>query len=105
MLALTRPRLFATAAVTAVALLVSWYRRPHASLDECAALLDRYVELRVRARWPEGTEAWVREQQLATRAKAAREPSFLACPQEVDRAEFACAMGAPTADELEKCLE
>lgn len=88
-----------------IAAAVAWRRRAHATREECERLLDRYVELFARQRWPEGSEAWLREQQARSREKAATEPSFLACPREVTRAELACAMAAPNVDELEKCLE
>jgi len=77
----------------------------HATLAECEVLLDRYVELLVRDRDPKADEGSVARQKSATREKAAHDPSFAACPKEVSAHAFDCAMAAPNADELEKCLE
>jgi len=77
----------------------------HATLAECEILLDRYVELLVRDRDPKADEGSIARQKSATREKAARDPSFAACPKEVSARAFDCAMAAPNADELEKCIE
>jgi hypothetical protein len=77
----------------------------HATLAECSALLDRYVELLVREQDPKANEAEIGRQQSATREKAVRDPSFASCPREVSAGAARCAMGAPNVDEFEKCLE
>jgi hypothetical protein len=77
----------------------------HATLAECTALLDRYVELLVRERDPQADEPEIARQKDATRKKAARDASFASCPNEVSARAAACAMGAPNVDEFEKCLE
>ena len=77
----------------------------HATLAECEILLDRYVELLVHDRDPKADATSIAEQKSATREKAARDPSFAACPKEVSERAFGCAMAAPNVDELEKCLE
>ena len=63
------------------------------------------IELLVRDRDPKADEGSIARQKSATREKAARDPSFAACPKEVSAHAFDCAMAAPNADELEKCLE
>jgi hypothetical protein len=77
----------------------------HATLTECSALLDRYVELLVREQNPKADEAVISRQQSATRDKASRDASFASCPNEVTARAARCAMGAPNVDEFEKCLE
>jgi hypothetical protein len=77
----------------------------HATLAECSALLDRYVELLVREQDPKADEAEIAKQKSATREKAAHDPSFASCPKEVSKSAASCAMGAPNVDEFEKCLE
>jgi hypothetical protein len=77
----------------------------HASLRECSALLDRYVELLVREQDPKADESVIDKQKSATRAKAAHDASFASCPSEVTARALHCAMGAPNVDEFEKCLE
>jgi hypothetical protein len=77
----------------------------HATLPECSALLDRYVELLVREQDPKADESVIDKQKNATREKASRDPSFASCPKEVTVTAMHCAMGAPNVDEFEKCLE
>jgi hypothetical protein len=77
----------------------------HATAGECLELLDRYVELAERAADPKVSELRIREDKERSREKAAKTPSFAECPSEVTRDALACAMRAPNADELEKCLE
>jgi hypothetical protein len=77
----------------------------HATVGECTALLDRYVELLVREQNPKADETEIDKQKSATREKALHDPSFASCPKEVSGAAARCAMGAPNVDEFEKCLE
>jgi hypothetical protein len=77
----------------------------HATIAECAALLDRYVELLVREQDPKADDAEIGRQKSATREKAARDTSFASCPKEVTAKAARCAMDAPNVDEFEKCLE
>src|SRR5882757_11112419 len=48
----------------------------HATLTECGALLDRYVELLVREQDPKADESTIDKQRGATRQKAAHDASF-----------------------------
>ena len=77
----------------------------HATLADCSALLDRYVELLVRQENPKADDTEIAKHKSATRAKAVNDPSFASCPKEVSRDAVGCAMGAPNVDEFEKCLE
>jgi hypothetical protein len=77
----------------------------HATMAECGALLDRYVELLVREQDPKADELEIGKQKSATREKAAHDPSFASCPKEVSARAARCAMEAPNVDEFEKCLE
>jgi hypothetical protein len=74
------------------------------SKDECNQLLDHYVELLVSADRPgtSGEELYRMKQE--TRSKAARDPAFLECSNEVSRPKFECAMQAQTPDKLEQCM-
>jgi hypothetical protein len=76
----------------------------HATLAECSALLDRYVELLVREQNPKADDVEVGRQKSATREKAAHDPSFASCPKEVSAKSARCAMEAPSVDEFERCL-
>ena len=76
----------------------------HATLAECSALLDRYVELLVREQNPKADEAEIGKQKAATREKAAHDSSFASCPKEVSAKSARCAMEAPNVDEFERCL-
>jgi len=77
----------------------------HATVTECSALLDRYVELLVREQDPKADEGIIDKQKSATREKASHDASFASCPNEVTARAARCAMGAPNVDEFEKCLE
>jgi len=77
----------------------------HATAGECAALLDRYVELLVREQDPKAPDGEIARQKDLTRAKAEKDPAFASCPDEVSAKGAACAMTAVNVDEFEKCLE
>ena len=77
----------------------------HATAAECAALLDRYVELLVREQDPKAPDSEIARQRDLTRAKAEKDPAFASCPQEVSAKGARCAMSAVNVDEFEKCLE
>jgi hypothetical protein len=76
----------------------------HATIAECSALLDRYVELLVREQNPKADDVDILKQKAATREKAATDPSFASCPKEVSAKSARCAMEAPNVDEFERCL-
>jgi hypothetical protein len=67
---------------------------PRPTPDRCAAMLDRYAEQQARAwnRAPPGTH-------LAVDA-----PEVAGCVRDLSSNEVACALGANSADELERCL-
>ena len=77
----------------------------HATAPECAALLDRYVELLVREQDPKASDSEIAQQKDRTRAKAEKDPAFASCPKEVSAKSAHCAMAAVNVDEFEKCLE
>lgn len=79
---------------------------PHPSREQCGALLDRYVEHLVAAEGgPLPTPAHTLEERKAqARAKAALDPEFARCPVALTQSETTCALGAGSADELERCL-
>ncbi|KYF71363.1 hypothetical protein BE15_27200 [Sorangium cellulosum] len=76
---------------------------PRPSPDACAALLDRYVELVLRAATPEPAASLVAERQALAR-EAAGERGFVRCEADLTQAEVACALQAGNADDLERCL-
>jgi hypothetical protein len=77
----------------------------HATAPECAALLDRYVELLVREQDPKAPDSEIARQRDLTRAKAEKDSAFASCPNEVSAKGARCAMSAVNVDEFEKCLE
>ena len=77
----------------------------NATAAECAALLDRYVELLVREQDPKAPDGEIARQKQATRAKAEKDAAFASCPAEVSAKSAHCAMSAANVDEFEKCLE
>jgi hypothetical protein len=77
----------------------------HATASDCAALLDRYVELLVREQDPKAPDSEIARHKDLTRAKAAKDAAFASCPSEVSAQSARCAMRAVNVDEFEKCLE
>jgi hypothetical protein len=74
------------------------------SADECTQLLDHYTELLVKTQSPGVTEEQLARAQREARAKASASRDFAHCNIKVSRRQFACAMAAPTVDEVERCL-
>ncbi|MEZ4300294.1 MAG: hypothetical protein R3B70_35440 [Polyangiaceae bacterium] len=104
----TRADVLGAAAIVAVTLgfvLVPAVRArlsPHASRDECEALLERYVEMKERAFGDK-----VDPQRRAAALEEARRTagaSLAQCTAEVTRDELECTRAANNADEVERCL-
>jgi hypothetical protein len=74
------------------------------SKAECNGLLDRYVEKLVGADRPEAPPGEVFRLKSEARTRAAKDPAFGECSEQVSRRAFDCAMGAISADEMEQCL-
>ncbi len=74
------------------------------SKAECNGLLDRYVEKLIGADRPGAPPGEVFRLKSEARARAARDPAFNECSDEVSRRAFECAMDAISADEMEQCL-
>jgi hypothetical protein len=72
---------------------------------ECEQLLARFAELVVKEKMPTAEPAVIRREQAREREEAARDDNFKNCTTELRAAEYRCAMAAPTADALIKCLE
>lgn len=81
------------------------------SRDECAAVVERYVDMRAAddpdvTSAPEARKAEARE---ASKEKKRRDFAYEAriaqCTREVSRSELACGMSAPTPNEWEACFE
>jgi hypothetical protein len=76
-----------------------------ASVSQCDQLLDRYATLVVTEKYPDASAAQIDKEQQREKEAAHGDDSFKNCSSEVSQVEFECAMHAPTADALEKCLE
>ena len=72
--------------------------------DECAALLDQYVNLLARSDRPGTTEGEILKLQMQAREKAANDPAFRRCSREVSRRQFECALEAHSTDRFEQCM-
>lgn len=79
--------------------------RPRASASQCDLLLDRYAQLVVSEKFRDASGEQIRVEQERERNEARADDAFKNCSSEVSKAEFECAMRAPSADALEKCLE
>lgn len=71
---------------------------------DCEALLLRYVSVLAASDRPETTAAERLHMQEKAREKASIDPEFGKCSKSVTRAQFDCAMIAPSTDEFERCL-
>jgi hypothetical protein len=71
---------------------------------ECTKLLDRYTELLVRSDREDTSEAELIRLKQAARERAHRDRAFQACPEQVSRGAFECAMAAENVDRLEQCM-
>ncbi len=76
------------------------------SEDECDRLLDHYTEHLLRSERPDVSAQTIAEKQSAARALARADArfEFETCPDAVSRAQFDCAIIAPSVDAIEKCL-
>lgn len=71
---------------------------------DCEALLVRYVALLAASDRPETTTSERAHMQEQARLKATRDPEFAKCGKSVSRAQYECAMVAPSTDDFERCL-
>jgi hypothetical protein len=67
-------------------------------------LLDKYTDAVVDQARPSASSAERSDLQQKARQKAATDPEFALCSRRVSRRQFDCAMAAPNADEMERCL-
>jgi hypothetical protein len=79
--------------------------KPKASGAQCDQLLERYAQLVVTERFADASAEQIKAEREREKSEARGDDAFKNCSSEVSQAEFACAMRAPTADALEKCLE
>ncbi len=79
--------------------------KPKITAAQCDAVVDRYAQLVVTEKLPDAGPETIKAEQERERGEARGDDAFKNCTSEVSRAEFDCAMRAPTADALEKCLE
>ena len=76
-----------------------------ATAGECDQLLERYAQLVVTERYPDASAAQIKTFHDQEKREALGDDAFKNCSSEVSKAEFDCAMRAPSADTFEKCLE
>jgi hypothetical protein len=74
------------------------------SARECEAMLDHYVELLAQSDGRKPSPEEILRLQREARLKATADPEFERCTQEVSRKQLECALQAPSADGVERCL-
>ena len=94
-----------TAAIGVIAAASSVGCKPKASVTQCDQLLDRYALLVVTERTADASTEQIKAEREREKSEARGDDAFKNCSSEVSQAEFECAMRAPSADALEKCLE
>lgn len=72
--------------------------------EECNQLLDHYTEKVIDQARPSTSLSQRMELVQQAREKAAQDPEFASCTARVSRRKWECAMRAPDADEVERCL-
>ena len=91
--------------VAALALASTIGCKPKASGAQCDQLLDRYAQLVVTERFADAGPEQIKSERDREKSEARGDDAFKNCSSEVSQAEFECAMHAPNADAVEKCLE
>jgi hypothetical protein len=91
--------------VTTLLLMTTAACKKKATPTECDALLDRFAVLAAQESVPDASVEEVRAAQKQAHDEAADDEDFRACAGRVTHEEMACAMGAPTADAFERCLQ
>ena len=79
--------------------------RPKATAAQCNELLDRYTLLVVSERLPDASPEQVALEREREKSEARADDTFNNCSSQVSKKEFDCAMSAPNAAALEKCLQ
>lgn len=79
-------------------------RRPKDADEKCLALLDRFVELRVRDANPKASDYLIEQRQAEARVQAKRVNVLELCRDRLTDVSAACAEKATNADDLERCL-
>ena len=79
--------------------------KPKATGAQCDQLLDRYAQLVVTERFADAGPDQIRAEREREKSEARGDDAFKNCSSEVSQPELECAMNAPSADALEKCLE
>lgn len=87
-----------------VALAVSSVSCRRLSDTECHQLLSRYLDLLANSDRPDAKQEERQRMHQRADEMAQRDPEFARCSAKVSRAEFECAMAAPTTDAFEQCL-
>jgi hypothetical protein len=72
---------------------------------QCEELLDRYATLVVSEKLKDAPPEQLKAEQARERDEARNDDDFKNCTTELSTEDYTCAMKAPTADALEKCLE
>jgi hypothetical protein len=72
---------------------------------QCEELLDRYASLVVHEKMKDAPAEQLKSEQAREREEARNDDDFKNCTAELSMEDYACAMKAPTADAMEKCLE
>lgn len=79
--------------------------RKVATQQQCDAIVDRYVDLSVRAEAPDAGPAELSAIKAKVRQMAEADEDFRSCTTHVEVGQYECAMKAATPEAIEKCLE
>ncbi len=104
---LARREVTATAVIVAglaVAAFVLGARRGELAPGQCEPVLERYVELRVRASYEKVTSSVLEEMEDRSKRGVKAAEAMGDCARHLTQETADCAMKAPSADELERCF-
>jgi len=93
------------AAAAAAACLLGEACKPSITSGQCDELLDRYSHLVIGEKYPDASAPEVVAEEQRVKVESQNDDTFKNCGSLVSVPEFNCAMRAPTADAVEKCLE
>ena len=94
-----------TVVVGAAAFRPAWRAiAPRPSADACAALVDRYLVDKSRARFPELGETELERITRSSEASDRRPHDVASCRKELTASQVTCGLDAPDVEALERCM-
>ena len=78
---------------------------PSPTEQQCAALVERYLEHAARAMHPDVDEVGIERARAESRGDPMRLADVTSCQQDLTAAQVECGLRSPNVDELERCMQ